>query len=371
MRYEKHQLLTLVMAALTVAAPTHAEVMIGLAAPLTGNAAWAGGETVEGAEIAVADLNAVGGVLGEQVELITVDDYCDGEQAVAAANKLIADGVTLVFGHQCSGAAIPASKLYADAGILMVSTFATNPKLTEQGFRNVFRVVGRDDVQGDIAAEVLAERWSDQPIAILHDGEAYGEGLAAETKEGLNRRGVTETLFGEIAPQRVDYFDVVDRMRSAGIAVLYYGGYAPEAAVIVRQARDSGYDLQLVSGDGLGNEDFALIAGSAADGALMTLVPDPRANPAAAPLAARLDRLGAEPAYTAYAALQVWAQAVEQAGTFETEAVAAAMRANEFDTVLGRIGFDAKGDVTGYDTFVWYQWRGGDYAPVDPGKLTD
>jgi branched-chain amino acid transport system substrate-binding protein len=368
MRYGKLQQLTIFMAALAIAAPTRAEVRIGLAAPLTGNAAWAGGDTVEGAEIAVADLNAQGGVLGERVELITVDDYCDGEQAVAAASKLLADGVVMVFGHQCSGAAIPASKLYADADVLMVSTFATNPRLTEQGFRNVFRVVGRDDVQGEIAAELLAERWGDQPIAILHDGEAYGEGLAAETKKGLNRRGVTEAMFDEIAPEQTDYFDIIEQMKDEEIAVLYYGGYAPEAAVIIRQARSSGHDLQLVSGDGLGNEDFALIAGSAADGALMTLAPGPRADPAAATVAERLDRL---PAYTAYAAVQVWARAVETAGTFETEAVADALRRDEFETVLGRIGFDDKGDVTGYDTFVWYQWRGGDYAPVEPGKLTE
>jgi branched-chain amino acid transport system substrate-binding protein len=352
-------------------APARAEVRIGLAAPLTGNAAWAGGETVEGAEIAVADLNQKGGVLGEKIAMITVDDYCDGEQAVAATNKLIASDVAMVFGHQCSGAAIPASKLYARAGILMISTFATNPKLTEQGFWNVFRVVGRDDVQGEIAAELLAERWGDQAIAILHDGEAYGEGLAEETKTALNRRGVTETMFDEIAAAQADYFDIIEQMKSDGITVLYYGGYAPEAAVIIRQARSSGYDLQLVSGDGLGNEDFALIAGSAGDGALMTLVPDPRANPAAATLAERLDRLGAEPAYTAYAAVQVWAQAAEKAGTFETDAVAEALRTHEFDTVLGRVGFDDKGDVTGYDTFVWYQWRSGDYAPVEPGQLTE
>jgi len=371
MRYGKLQLLTVFSAALTIGAPTRAEVRIGLAAPLTGNVAWPGGETVEGAEIAVADLNQKGGVLGEQIVMITVDDYCDGEQAVAAANKLIASDVVMAFGHQCSGAAIPASQLYAEAGILMISTLATNPMLTEQGFWNVFRVVGRDDVQGEIAAELLAERWGHQAIAIVHDGEAYGEGLAEETKKGLNRRGVREAMFEEIAPAQVDYFDLIEQMKRHGIAVLYYGGYAPEAAVIMRQARSSGFDLQLVSGDGLGNEDFALIAGSAADGALMTLVPDPRANPAAATLAERLDRLGAEPAYTAYAAVQVWAQAVEQVGKVEMEAVAGALRGGEFDTVLGRIGFDGKGDVTGYNTFVWYQWRGGDYAPVDPGQLSE
>jgi branched-chain amino acid transport system substrate-binding protein len=138
---------------------------------------------LEAAKLAVADLNLRGGVLGEQIELITADDYCDGEQAVAAANKLVSAGVVAVFGHLCSGAAIPASKIYSDAGLLMVSTGATNPKLTEQGFINVFRMTGRDDLQGRIAADLLAERWGGKPIAILHDGQAYGKGLAEETGE--------------------------------------------------------------------------------------------------------------------------------------------------------------------------------------------
>lgn len=145
----------------------------------------------------------------------------------------------------------------------------------------------------------------------------------------------------------------------------------PEAALIVRQARARNLDLQLIAGDGIGNEDFGLIAGAASDGTLMTSVPPPSAGPEAAVLAERLDRPGIENAYAAYTAVQVWAQAVELAGTFETEAVTDALRSHEFDTVLGTIGFDAKGDVTGYDSFVWYEWQGGAYAPVEPGELTD
>ena len=217
---------------------------------------------------AVADLNAKGGVLGEQIELITADDYCDGEQAVAAANKLVADRVVAVFGHQCSGAAIPASKVYADAGLLMIATEATNPKLTEQGLTNVFRMVGRDDVQGRIAGDLLAERWGNKPIAILHDGQAYGKGLAEETKKRLNERGIAEAMFEAIEPGKADYWDVVQKMRAKGIEVLYFGGYQHEAALIIRQAREHGYQLQLVAGDGISNEDFALIAGPASDGTL-------------------------------------------------------------------------------------------------------
>jgi branched-chain amino acid transport system substrate-binding protein len=304
--------------------------------------------------------------------MVTADDYCDGEQAVAAAKKLIEAKVVAVLGHECSGAAIPASEIYAEAGMLMISTFATNPKLTEQGFTNVFRMVGRDDVQSEIAAELLAERWGSQPIAILHDGKPYGKGLAEGTKKRLNERGIAETIFEAIEPGRAEYSDVVRKMQEMGVDVIFFGGYVQEIGLLARQAHDLGYDWQIITGDAVGTEDFALIAGAASDGTLFIYPPNPRMKPEAAQLAKRFTRSpGEEGTFIAYAAVQVWIQAVEKAGTVETGAVAAAMRANEFDTVLGRIGFDDKGDVTGYDTFVWYQWQGGDYAPVEPGKPTD
>ena len=349
--------------------PAQAEIRIGLAAPLTGTMAWGGAATQEAVEVAAADLNAAGGVLGEQIGIVTADDYCDGEQAVAAANKLVAAGIVAVFGHQCSGAAIPASKVYANAGILMISNFATNPKLTEQGLPNVFRVIGRDDLQGRIAGDLLAKHATDSPIAILHDGQAYGKGLAEETRKRLAELGIAEAVFEAVQPSRADYWDVVQRMRAKGVEVLYYGGYSPEAALILRQAHEHGYELQLVAGDGISNEDFGLIAGPSSDGTLMTYPPVPT-HAQAVELGRRFPEVSQAP-YTTYAAVQIWAQAVEIAGTFQTEPVAQALRTHEFDTVLGRIGFDAKGDVTGYEPFVWYVWKDGKHAPAETGKLTE
>jgi branched-chain amino acid transport system substrate-binding protein len=369
MKYLNWQLLGFLGITLATIMPARAEVRIGLAAPLTGPNAWAGGRTEEGAKLAVSDLNARGGVLGQKIELITADDFCEGAQAVAAAHKLVAAGVAAVFGHQCSGAAIPASKIYANAGILMISSGATNPKLTEQGLPNVFRVIGRDDLQGRIAGDFLAERWGNDPIAILHDGQAYGKGLAEETKKRLNERGIDEAMFEAIEPGKPDYWDIVQEMRAKGIELLYFGGYMHEAALIIRQAREHGYGLQLVGGDGISDEDFGLIAGPASDGTMMTLYPLPSGPEAAAITAKYTGR--SRPPFEPYAALQVWAQAVKVAGTFETKVLADALRSQEFETVLGRIGFDAKGDVTGYETFVWYIWKDGKYTLAELGKLTE
>jgi branched-chain amino acid transport system substrate-binding protein len=357
-----------------VVSSAHAEVRIGAATPLTGNMAWFGEQHERGVAMAVAEINEAGGLLGEPIELIVADDYCEGEQAVAAARKLIAEGVVFVAGHLCSGATIPASALYQEAGIVMISPSSTNPKLTEQGFSNVFRVVKQDSEQARLAGDYLAERWADAKIAILHDGTVYGQGLAEATKGQLNQRGVKETQFDEIVPGQPEYTETVAALEAAGIKVLFYGGHPAEAALIARHLHQRGYDLQLVGSDNLNTEYFLRAAGPAVEGVRFVAVADARTYEAAASVVAKFRAEGYEPeGYTlyAYAVIQVWAQAVKIAGSFAADAVVDALRHNEFDTVLGRLGFDDKGDVTGVDSFIWYVWQDGGYAPVDPAKLTD
>jgi branched-chain amino acid transport system substrate-binding protein len=189
------------------------------------------------------------------------------------------------------------------------------------------------------------------------------KGLAEETKKRLNQRGIAEAIFEAIEPGKVDYWDVVQKMQMMGVEVLYFGGHPHEAGLIIRQAREHGYELELVGGDALVLEDFALIAGPASDGTLMTSPPEPL-NPKAAEFAAKATG-SLRASFEIYAALQGWAQAVEKAGTIAMEAVAEALRSHEFHTVLGMIGFDGKGDVIGHETFVWYVWKKGKYAPAD------
>jgi branched-chain amino acid transport system substrate-binding protein len=162
----------------------HAEIRIGIAAPLTGAMAWSGEQTRAGAHMALEDLNATGGVLGQSLEAVLVDDFCDPDQAMAAAQKLVAEGVPLVVGHQCSGAAIPASTLYEEEGIILISPAATNPRLTDRGLRYTFRTSGRDDLQGKMVADYIAKEWPTASIAVVHDGQAYGQGVAEETGAG-------------------------------------------------------------------------------------------------------------------------------------------------------------------------------------------
>jgi branched-chain amino acid transport system substrate-binding protein len=352
---------------LAAASTCRAEVLIGVAGPMTGTNAWPGEQMQRGAELAVADINEAGGVLGEQVQLITADDSCDPEQAIAAAQKLVSQGVVFVVGHFCSGASIPASEIYAAAGVLQISPASSNPMLTEQGRANVFRVVNRDDAVGVAAGNYLADHWGDRKIGILHDNTTFGKGLAEETKKQLNRRGVTEAVFQAYVPGKTDYSAEVAALQAADIDVLYIGGYHTEIALMALVARDRGYPLQLITGTTLATEEFGMIAGAAAEGAIFTDPADPRERAEAAPVVERFRGSGFEPeGYTlyAYAAVQVWAQAAEESGSLDIQAMIASLRTHQFDTVLGSIDFDEKGDVTD-PNIVWYVWRGGKYVPLE------
>ena len=247
--------------------------------------------------------------------------------------------------------------------MLQISPASTNPKLTEEGGDNVFRVCGRDDQQGIVAGDFLADMFGGKKIAILHDKTAYGKGLADETKAQLNARGVQEAMYEAYTAQEKDYSAVVSKMKAAGIDVFYVGGYQTEAAIMIRQAHEKGYMPQIISGDALVTDEYWKIAGDAAEGTLMTFSPDPRKNPEAAPVVAKFKAQNYEPeGYTlyTYGAIQAWAKAVEKAGSTDTGKVVAALRSNKFDTVLGNIGFDMTGDVTA-PGYVWYEWSQGQY----------
>jgi branched-chain amino acid transport system substrate-binding protein len=256
----------------------------------------------------------------------------------------------------------------------MISPTSTNPTLTEQGLATVFRVCGRDTFQGTMVGDYLAERWGDQDIAIVHDGQAYGKGIAAEALRRLGEHGVTGILTDSIEPGHADYLSLIDRLQAEGIDALYFAGYTAEAGLIIRQARSRGYDLQMIGSDALNTEFFWHLAGPAAVGVMFVSMADPRAIGAAATIVDHFRAEGYEPegiTLYSYAAVQAWAQAVEKAGTVEPKAVAEALRAHQFETVLGTIGFDEKGDVHGYEPFTWYIWREGNYAPLDPSELSE
>ncbi|MEO0671148.1 MAG: branched-chain amino acid ABC transporter substrate-binding protein [Pseudomonadota bacterium] len=344
------------------------EIPIATIGPMTGQYASFGSQMKAGAEQAVADINAAGGVNGKMLKLIVEDDACDPKQAVAAAGKLASQKVALVAGHFCSGSSIPASKVYAEEGIIQISPASTNPKLTdERSGPNVFRVCGRDDQQGQVAGAYIAEKFAGKKVAILHDKTAYGKGLADETRKYMNEAGLKETMYEAYTAGEKDYSALVSKMKSEGIDVVYVGGYHTEAGLIVRQMRDQGMKAQLVSGDALVTQEYWQVTGDAGEGTLMTFSPDPRKNPAAADVVAKFKEKGIEPEgyvlYT-YAAIQAWKQAAEAAGSTDAGKVINALNSGEFNTVLGKFKFDAKGDPN-LPPYKFYEWKGGSYDQIN------
>ena len=346
-----------------------AQVKIALNGPITGQLASFGEQMKRGAEMAVADLNAKGGVNGQKIQLIIGDDQCDPKQAVAVANKSAQEKVAAVIGHFCSGSSIPASEVYKEENILQISPASTNPTFTDRGLANVFRVCGRDDQQGVVAGDYLLEKFKGKKIAILHDKTAYGKGLADETKKRLNAKGVTEAMYEAITAGEKDYSALISKMKAAGIDVMYLGGYHPEGGLITRQAKEQGLNAPLMGGDALVDKQFWSIAGDSGEGTLMTFDADPRKNPGAKGLVDKFKAQGYDPeGYTlyTYAAFQIYKQAVEKAKSTKTADVEKAMRSTKFNTVLGTTAFDAKGDVTS-PAYKVYKWSKGNYDYADTG----
>jgi branched-chain amino acid transport system substrate-binding protein len=348
------------------AGTAQADIAIATAGPMTGQYAVFGEQMQRGAQQAVKDLNAAGGVLGEQLTLEVGDDACDPKQAVAVANQMVNAGVVFIAGHFCSGSSIPASQVYNEEGILQISPASTNPQFTEQGFDNVFRTCGRDDQQGIVAADYVVDNNLGTKVAIVHDKTAYGKGLADEFKKQLNSRGLEEAMYEAITAGDKDFTALITKMKNAGVDLIYLGGYHTEAGLITRQAHEQGLEATLMSGDALVTDEYWAITGDTGEGTIMTFSPDPRKNEVAAPVVAEFEAEGYDPeGYTlyTYAAIQAWAQAAEQAGTTDLDAVVEVLHSNQFDTVLGSISFDEKGDVQG-SNYVVYKWEGGKYNEI-------
>ena len=357
------KMLSFTAAVALMAGTAQAEITIATAGPMTGQYASFGEQMKAGDEMAVAYINAEGVVLGEQIVLDIGDDACDPKQAVAVANQMVNKGVVFMAGHFCSGSSIPASQVYEEEGILQISPASTNPKLTDDGGPGVFRVCGRDDQQGEVAGSYLKANYDGKNVAIVHDKTAYGKGLADATKAVFEKAGGNTAMYEAYTAGEKDYSALVTKLKANKIDVLYVGGYHTEAGLMVRQMREQGMSTQLISGDALVTQEYWAITGDSGEGTLMTFSPDPRKNEAAAPVVKKFRDASIEPEgyvlYT-YGAIQAWAQAVEAAGTADYDATIRALRKGEFETVLGKIGFDKRGDVTA-PGYVFYEWKSGNY----------
>jgi branched-chain amino acid transport system substrate-binding protein len=345
------------------------DLSVAVAGPMTGGESAFGRQMKNGAEMAVAELNAAGGVLGKKLSLNVEDDACDPKQARSVAEKIGSAKIPFVAGHYCSSSSIPASEAYADANVLEITPASTNPLFTERKLWNVARVCGRDDQQGAIAGDYIAKNFKGKNIAILNDKTTYGKGLADETKKALNKLGVTEKLYESYNKGDKDFNAIVSRLKKENIDLVYVGGYHQESGLILRQMRDQGLKTVLMAGDALADKEYASITGPAGAGTLFTFGPDPRKKATAKAIVEKFKAKNIDPeGYTlyTYAAFQVWSQAVKKVGSTDPKKVMEAIKAGSWDTVIGKMEYDSKGDIKQID-YVVYKWddKGG-YAEINP-----
>ncbi|MBI5682509.1 MAG: branched-chain amino acid ABC transporter substrate-binding protein [Deltaproteobacteria bacterium] len=331
-------------------------IKIGVAGPLTGDQAKMGMDLKNGVELAVSEWNERGGLLGKKIELLAEDDQHDPKSAVTVANKLTNSEVVGVIGHWNSSASIPASEVYRDRGnIPMLTPASTNPQLTERGFENVFRVCGRDDQQGSIAAEFVSRKLKIKKVAIIHDKTTYGQGLADEFKKALG--GVEVVYYGVIIQGDKDFRAVLTSIKDTMPELIYFGGIYPEAGLLIKQAKELGIKSPFMSGDGTIDKEFIKIAGrDNAEGTYLTFSPDPINIPSSK---AFLDKYhakyGEHGPYSIYAydAANILLTGIRNAGSLEGKKILDAIRNLKYEGALGLIQFDKKGDVLKAPYVVW------------------
>ena len=362
-------LLKSIAALILFTASASAEILVATVGPMKGQYAALGEQLRRGAEQAITDINATGGVNGEQLALDAEDDGCDPKLAVEVANQLVAKGVKLVAGHYCSGSSIAAAKIYEAAGIIMISPSSTNPKFTDDGGWNVNRVCGRDDAQGAFAGRAIAKAYAGKTVAIIDDSSVVGSGLAQMFKTALNAGGVVEKIRETYKPGLNDYDELVQKILSANVDVVYVGGFAGEAGTIIRQLRELASPAIVVGGDALLVDQFWSTAGTAGEGSLVTFAEDPQKLASARSVIAEFQAANYNPeGYTlhAYAAVQAFAQAATATKSIDGKTLSQWLRAgNSLNTILGPLALDAKGDVKDA-SYAWYKWSAGKYAEVQP-----
>lgn len=353
-------LAALLLSALTLgcAGGSQPVVRVATAGPMTGEQAKQGLDVQNAATLCVEEWNARGGVLGRKIELLSGDDAQDPKQAVAVANKLYTQGVIIVVGHNNSSCTIPASEIYNQHDMVVITPASTNPKVTDRGYPTVFRICGRDDQQGRYAAAWVVKRKPRARVAVIHDKTTYGQGLADRFMEEYERLSGTKAVsYSAIVKEDQDYRSVLTSIKALSPDLVYYGGLYPQAGLLMRQMRQLGIAAEFMSGDGAIDQEFIKIAGPEnAEGARVTFAADqskiPEARGVLEKYKARFGEPGPHSLYT-YAALNMALQAMEKAGKPDGRKVAEIMHQETFATILGPIQWDVKGDVVKSPFVVW------------------
>ncbi len=332
-------------------------IKIGLAAVQSGSDAQIGATMLNGAQIAIDEWNAKGGVLGKKIESISLDDEGKPDKAVNVAQTLVDDGVVGVIGHLNSGCTIPASRVYNDGKVIQITPGSTNPQYTEQGFPYAFRICGRDDQQGAVSGAYLHDVLKLNKIAILHNKTAYGQGLATEVQKTFEAKGGTVTMFQGIGEDDRDFRANIAVIKGWGAEGFFWGGMYGQGGPLCVQIRQEGLTIPFASGEGCFDHTFIDTVGAKAADVYLSFGKDYHGIPAAQSFLQKYkDKYQHdEGAYSVYGydAANVLLTSIAQAQSTDPDKVSAIMKSQPFDTILGKIEFDAKGDVKQAGYVIW------------------
>ncbi len=354
---------------LTVSGFAADTIKLGVAGPHSGDLAPYGIPAMRAAQLVVKKVNAAGGVLGKQVELLIQDDQCKAEIATNAATKLVTDGADVILGHICPGPIKAALGIYMDAKVPVMSPSATDGSLTQSGdYPNFFRTIASDDMQAKMAVDFTLNKLGLKKVAVLHDKGNYGRGFAEDAKQFLEESGKAEVvLFEGITPGAMDYSSIVQKVRRNKAEALIFGGYHPEASKLVAQMKRKRLKTIFISDDGVKDDTFLKVAGDAANGAYVTGPRDRSNNPLNAAATAEFKaEYGAEPGaffHEGYSAALALLNAIEKAGSTDYAAVTNTLRTQYVETPVGKIKFDSKGDAEGVG-FSVYKVENGAFTEI-------
>ncbi|MCK5350745.1 MAG: branched-chain amino acid ABC transporter substrate-binding protein [Desulfobacula sp.] len=345
-------------------------IKIGCGGVISGDLAPYGISALRGAELAIEDLNAKGGILGKKIELLVGDDVCKPEVAVNMATKLVSDGAQMIVGHVCSGATIAANKIYKDAGLIVISSASTNDDLTLKGEHpNFFRTISYDGAQADLMTSFAKNNLKAKKIALIHDKGDYGKGQMELARKYFEKLGGVEiVLFEGVTTGAVDFTAIVQKIKRSKADLTMWGGYHSDASKIVGMLKKKRVKTTFFGGDGIIGDNFVTLAGKYSDQVYATGPNDTSSNPLYQELTAKHQKkYGEDPGtffHNGYACVQALANAAEKAGSLDYDKMRAALFANKIESPLGTIGFDKAGDVVGAG-FSVYQVQNGKYVQVN------
>lgn len=329
------------------------EIKIGSVMPLTGDGAVYGEPQRKAAELATTEINEKGGLLGRKVVLVAQDDKKEPKEAANIAQMFTSSkDIIGVIGHPNSGAAIAASKIYSEKNMPFVITSATNPVITQQGFKNIFRFAPTDDMQGISDADFIFNILKVSALVVIHDNAAYGKGLASQVKQHFESLGGKVLLFDAIMAGESDYRSLLSKLKNYKPAAVFYGGMHTEAAKLLKQAKEIGLDSKFIFGDGCFDESLLKLSGTDGKNVYVSFLAAPwQEVPSAKSFVEKYQKLyGNVPPFAPYGydAVMVLAEGIRRAGSTDANKVITALRAPDFtiEGVTGKIKFDSNGQVT-------------------------